>query len=324
MSENIEPKNQSSKKTFELSDKVTVEKVYYKNRYGITIAADMYLSKDIDKSQKYPAIIVGTPYGGVKEQGAGIYAQNMAERGFVAIAFDESFNGESSGEPRRVSSPDIFVEDFSAAVDFLGTQPFVDRNRIGAIGICGSGGFAVTAAQVDRRIKAVATASMYDMSRVKRKGWEDGMSDEQRNQYLDQLSKQRWEDFENGYPNLTSSFPDKIPKEAIDPISSEFMEYYVAPRGHHPRSIGAFTITSDMSFMNFPLMNYINTISPRSILFIIGENAHSRYFSEDAYEMAAEPKELYIVPGARHIDLYDRIDMIPFDKLKSFFSENLK
>lgn len=324
MSENIKFKNESSKKTFELSEKVTVEKVFYQNIYGIAVAADMYLSKDMDKSKKYPAIVVGTPYGGVKEQGAGIYAQNMAERGFVAIAFDESFNGESSGEPRHISSPDLFVEDFSTGVDFLGTRPFVDRNRIGAIGICGSGGFAVTAAQVDRRIKAVATASMYDMSRVKRKGWEDGMTDEQRNQYLDQLGEQRWKDFENGYPEMTPSFPDEIPEGDIDPISSEFMEYYVAPRGHHPNSIGAFTITSDMSFMNFPLMNYIDTISPRPILFIIGENAHSRYFSEDAYEMAAEPKELYIVPGARHIDLYDRTDMIPFDKLESFFSENLK
>lgn len=324
MSENVESKNESSKKIFELSEKVTVENVSYKNRYGIIIAADMYLSKDIDKSKKYPAIVIGTPYGGVKEQGAGIYAQNMAERGFVAIAFDESCNGESSGEPRHVSSPDIFVEDFSAGVDFLGTRPFVDRNRIGAIGICGSGGFAVTAAQVDRRIKAVATASMYDMSRVKRKGWEDGMTDKQRNEYFDQLGEQRWKDFENGYPEMTPSFPDEIPEEDIDPISSEFMEYYVAPRGHHPNSIGAFTITSDMSFMNFPLMNYIDTISPRPILFIIGENAHSRYFSEDAYEMAVEPKELYIVPGARHIDLYDRTDMIPFDKLESFFSENLR
>lgn len=248
----------------------------------------------------------------------------MAERGFVVIAFDESFNGESSGEPRHVSSPDIFVEDFSAGLDFLGTRSFVDRNKIGVIGICGSGGFAVTAAQVDHRNKAVATASMYDMSRVKRKGWEDGMTDEQPNQYLDQLGEQRWKDFENGYPEMTPSFPDKIPEEALDPISSEFFEYYVAPRGHHPNSIGAFTITSDMSFMNFPLMNYINTISPRPILFIIGENAHSRYFSEHAYEMAAEPKELYIVPGARHIDLYDRTDMIPFDKLESFFSENLR
>lgn len=323
----MESKNEPSGKTFELSEKVTVEKVSYSNRYGIAIAADMYLSKDIDKSKKYPAIVIGTPYGGVKEQGAGIYAQNMAERGFVAIAFDESFNGESSGEPRHVSSPDIFVEDFSAGVDFLGTRPFVDRNRIGAIGICGSGGFAVTAAQVDRRIKAVATASMYDMSRVMRKGWEDSMTDEQRAQTLVQLGEQRWKDFENGTPEVPVGFPseptDSIP-EGLDPISSEFFEYYGMERGHHPNSIGAFTITSSMSFMNFPLMNYIDTISPRPILFIIGENAHSRYFSEDAYEMAAEPKELYIVPEARHIDLYDRTDMIPFDKLESFFSENLR
>lgn len=322
----MESKNESGGKTFELSEKVTVEKVSYKNRYGITITADMYLSKDIDKSKKYPAIVIGTPYGGVKEQGAGIYAQNMAERGFVAIAFDESFNGESSGEPRHTSSPDIFVEDFSAGVDFLGTRPFVDRNRIGAIGICGSGGFAVTAAQVDPRIKAVATASMYDMSRVMRKGWEDSMTDEQRTQTFVQLGEQRWKDFENGNPELTPSFPsdptDTIP-EGLDPVASEFFEYYAMKRGYHPNSIGAFTITSSMSFMNFPLMNYIDTISPRPILFIIGKNAHSRYFSEDAYEMAAEPKELYIVPGARHIDLYDRTDMIPFDKLESFFAKYL-
>lgn len=326
MSGTMESKNESSMRTFELSEKVTVEKVPYKNRYGIDVVADMYLSKDIDKSKKYPAIVIGTPYGGVKEQGAGIYAQNMAERGFVAIAFDESFNGESSGEPRHVSSPDIFVEDFSAGVDFLGTRHFVDRNRIGAIGICGSGGFAVTAAQVDSRIKAVATASMYDMSRVMRKGWEDSMTDEQRAQTLVQLGEQRWKDFENGTPEVPVGFPsepaDSIP-EGLDPISSEFFEYYGMERGHHPNAGAAFTITSSMSFMNFPLMNYIDTISPRPILFIIGENAHSRYFSEDVYEMAAEPKELYIVPGARHIDLYDRTDMIPFDKLESFFKENI-
>ena len=296
----------------------------FHNKYGITVAADMYLPKDIDTSKKYAALVIGTPYGGVKEQGAGIYAQTMAERGFVAMAFDESYNGESSGEPRHVSSPDIFVEDFSAGVDFLGTRPFVDRKKIGAIGICGSGGFAITAAQVDRRIKAVATASMYDMSRVMRKGWKDGMTDEQRNQTLDQLGEQRWEDFENGTPKLTRQFPSEIPKEGLDPITSEFFEYYVAPRGHHPRSIGAFTITSAMSFMNFPLMNHIDTISPRPILFVIGENAHSRYFSEDAYKLAAEPKELYIVPGARHIDLYDDVNLIPFDKLTSFFTEYLK
>lgn len=326
MSGNMESKNESSMRTFELSEKVTVEKVSYKNRYGITVVADVYLSKDIDKSKKYPAIVIGTPYGGVKEQGAGIYAQNMAERGFVAIAFDESFNGESSGEPRHVSSPDIFVEDFSAGVDFLGTRPFVDRNRIGAIGICGSGGFSITAAQVDPRIKAVATASMYDISSMIRDGFGKTMTDEQRAQTLVQLGEQRWKDFENGTPEVPMGFPrepaDSIP-EGLDPISSEFFEYYGMERGHHPNAGAAFTITSSMSFMNFPLMNYIDTISPRPILFIIGENAHSRYFSEDAYERAAEPKELYIVPGARHIDLYDRTDMIPFDKLESFFAKYL-
>ena len=313
-------------KTFPKSDKVIHEKVSYPNRYGITIAADMYLPKNIDKSKKYPALIVGTPYGGVKEQGAGIYAQTMAEKGFVAIAFDESFNGESGGEPRHVSSPDIFVEDFSAGVDFLGTRPFVDRTKIGVIGICGSGAFAITAAQVDHRIKAVATASMYDMSRVIRNGWKDGMSDQQRNKALDQLGEQRWKDIENGSPWLPPGFPSEpaasVP-EGLDPITSEFFEYYAMERGHHPRSHGPFTKTSEMAFMNFPLMNYIDTISPRPILFVMGENAHSRYFTEDAYKMAAEPKELYIVSGARHIDLYDRTAMIPFDKLASFFKENL-
>ena len=313
-------------KTFKLSDKVVHEKVSYPNRYGITLSADMYMPKDMDKSKKYPALVVGTPYGGVKEQGAGIYAQTMAERGFVAIAFDESFNGESGGEPRHISSPEIFSEDFSAGVDFLGTRPFVDRDRIGAIGICGSGGFALKAAQVDQRIKAVATASMYDMSRVIRNGWEDSMTAEERTKTLTELGEQRWKDFENGAPMLPEGFPteavDSIP-EGLDPISSEFWEYYAMPRGHHPRSHGPFTATSNMAFMNFPLLNYIDTISPRPILFIMGEKAHSRYFTEDAYKAAKEPKELVIVPGARHIDLYDRVDMIPFDKLQDFFTKAL-
>ncbi len=315
-----------NKKTFSISEKVTVEKVSFKNRYGITVVADLYLSKNMDKSSKYPAIIVGTPYGGVKEQGAGIYAQTMAERGFAAIAFDESYNGESSGEPRRISSPDIFVEDFSAAVDYIGTRPFVDRSKIGIIGICGSGGFAITAVQVDKRIKAVATVSMYDMSRVMRNGWKDGMSDEQCSQILDQLGEQRWKDFASETPELTPAFPsepvDVIP-EGLDPIASEFFGYYGMKRGFHPNSIGAFTKTSAMSFMNFPLMNYIKSVSPRPILFIIGEHAHSRYFSEDAYAMAAQPKELYVVPNAGHVDLYDRTNLIPFDKLESFFKENM-
>nr|WP_320114690.1 alpha/beta hydrolase [uncultured Desulfuromonas sp.] len=314
-------------KTFAKSDKVVHEKVSYPNRYGITISADLYVPKQMDSAKKYPAILVGTPYGGVKEQGAGIYAQTMAERGFVAMAFDESYNGESSGEPRHLSSPDIFVEDFSAGVDYLGTRSFVDRDKIGVIGLCGSGAFAVTAAQVDHRIKAVATASMYDMSRVIRYGWKDTMTDEQRSQALDQLGAQRWQDFEKGQPLLPAGFPseaaDAIP-EGLDPISSEFFEYYGMARGHHPRSHGPFTQTSNLAFMNFPLMNYITSISPRPILFIIGDKAHSRYFTEDAYKVAAEPKELYIVPGARHIDLYDDVTLIPFDKLESFFNASLK
>lgn len=314
-------------KTFAKSDRVDHEKVSYKNRFGITVSADKYLPKGLDKSKKHPAIVVGTPYGGVKEQGAGIYAQTLAERGFVTLAFDESYNGESGGQPRRVSSPDIFVEDFSAGVDYLGTLSFADRNRIGAIGLCGSGAFAITAAQVDHRIKAVATASMYDMSRFMRSGWKDTMTDEQRNQTLDQLAEQRWKDVDSGNPELTAAFPsepaNEIP-EGLDPITSEFFEYYAMERGHHPNSIAAFTKTSAMSFMNFPLMDHIKTISPRPILFVMGENAHSRYFTEDAYKMAAEPKELLIVPGARHIDLYDKVDMIPFDKLTSFFNEALK
>ena len=316
-----------SMKTFEVSDNVIVENVRYQNRYGITVAADLYTSKDIDKTKKYPALVIGTPYGGVKEQGAGIYAMTLAQRGFVAIAFDESYNGESSGQPRHVSSPDIFVEDFSAGVDYLGTLSYVDREKIGAIGICGSGGFAVTAAQVDKRIKAVATASMYDMSRVNHFGWEDSMTKEQYNKMLDELAAQRWKDVDNGSPQYNPSFSEEeaaAKPEGIDPIYGEFWEYYAMKRGHHSRARGGFTTTSNMAFINFPLMNYIETISPRPILFIIGEKAHSRYFSEDAYKRAAEPKELFVVPGARHIDLYDRPDCIPFDKLTDFFSKYLK
>jgi len=323
-----EQENQPKKYyTFELSDKVTRQSVTYKNRFGITLSADLYIPDNLDKSQKHAAIVIGGPYGGVKEQGPGVYAQNMAERGFVAIAFDASYNGESGGAPRRVSSPDIFTEDFSAGVDFLGTQPFVDRSKVGAIGICGSGGFALNAAQTDRRIKAIATASMYDISRSKRSGRKDAMTEEQRSKRLDLFAEQRWKDVDSGSPKLGSPFPsvpvDKIP-EGLDPISGEFFEYYGMKRGHHPNATGAFTVTSDMSFFNFPLLNYLNTISPRPVLFLVGENAFSQYFSEDAYKKAAEPKELLVVPNARHIDLYDRTDLIPFDKLELFFKEHLK
>lgn len=310
--------------TFELSDTVERTHISYENRYGITLKADLYISKDLDQTVKHPALVIGPPYGGVKEQGPGVYANQLAQRGFVVLAFDPSYNGYSEGEPRHVSSPDIFVEDFSAGVDYLGTHALVDREKIGAIGICGSGGFAITAAQVDTRIKAVATVSMYDISRNIRNGFEDSMTDEQRSELLDQLSQQRWEDFESGEPEFIPSFPteaqDSLP-EGLDPISEEFYGYYGLERGHHPNARGGFTTTSMLSFMNFPLLDYIDTISPRPILFIIGEDAHSRYFSEDAYELAVEPKELYTVSEADHVALYDQVDKIPFDKLESFFFE---
>ncbi|WP_144528701.1 alpha/beta hydrolase [Peribacillus simplex] len=309
---------------FDLSNKVTRKSVSYKNRFGIEIAADLYMPIDFDETKKHAGIIIGAPYGGVKEQGSGIYAQNMAERGFVALTFDPSFNGYSGGEPRHISSPGLFVEDFSAAVDYLGTRPFVDKNQIGAIGMCGSGGFAISAAQVDRRIKAIATVSMYDISRVAANGWKDSFTEEDRNSILDAIAEQRYVDFEAGQPTLAQRGAPIGFDENTDPIGREFGEFYSTPRGYHPNSITQFTVTSSMSFMNFPLLIHIKSISPRPILFIIGEHAHSRYFSEDAYELAEEPKELYIVPNAGHVDLYDKKDFIPFDRLESFFTENLK
>lgn len=308
--------------TFELSDNVERTAVTYKNRYGITIAGDLYTVKDIDINKKYPAIVVGPPYGGVKEQGPGVYANQLAQRGFVVLAFDPAYMGESEGEPRNVSSPDIFTENFSAGVDYLGTLNYVDREKIGAIGICGSGGFALSAAQVDKRIKAVATASMYDISKIG-----DTMSPEQRNDTLEQLAEQRWKDVDNGEPEYIPSFPaeadESVPK-GLDPVSDEFYRYYGVARGHHPNARGGFTTTSQMAFLNFSLLDHIDTISPRPILFIMGENAHSRYFSEDAYEAATEPKELYVVPNAEHIDLYDDVDKIPFDKMEDFFNNAFK
>lgn len=316
--------SQADNYIFELSENVTREPVSYKNRFGIKIAADLYLPKEFDESKKHSAIIVGAPYGGVKEQGPGIYAQNMAECGFVALTFDPSYNGYSGGEPRHLSSPDLFVEDFSAAVDYLGTRPFVDRDQIGVIGICGSGGFGLSAAQVDRRIKAVATISMYDMSRVTSNGFNDSFTEKDRNNMLDEVSEQRYLDFEGNNPLMTPrgsliGFDDNT-----DPIGREFGEFYSTPRGYHHNSITQFTVTSTMSFMNFSLLTHIKSISPRPILFLIGEHAHSRYFSEDAFKLAEEPKELYIVPNVGHVDLYDKKDVIPFDKLESFFTENLE
>lgn len=308
---------------FELSENVKRNHIAYKNRYGMNIAGDLYTAKDIDLSKKYPALIVGAPYGGVKEQGPGVYANQLAQRGFIVLTFDTSFMGESEGEPRHVSSPDIFTENFSAAVDYLGLQSFVDREKIGVIGICGSAGFALSAAQMDTRIKAVATASMYDMTVAVRSFMDKDMILEKK----EKLSAQRWIDAENGYPEYIPFFPeqplDEVPTELEEP-TAEWFRFYATKRGHHPNARGGFTSTSDLAFLNYRLLDYIDEISPRPILFIVGDRAHSKFFSENAYAAANEPKEIYVVEDAEHIDLYDRLDRIPFDKLEEFFNANLK
>jgi hypothetical protein len=309
--------------TFPLSDAVERTAVRYRNRYGIEIAGDLYHARGLDLSQKHRALVIGPPHGGVKEQGAGVYAQEMARRGFVALAFDPSYNGQSGGEPRHLTSPEIFAEDFSAGVDFLGSLPEVDRERIGAIGICGSGGFALSQAAVDVRIRAVATSAMYDISRVHRDGWMDSASDDDRRQMLAGLADQRWADVDAGAPQLQPVFPATMPTEGLDPITREFFEYYVEPRGRHPRSIGGFTLTSGTAHINFGQLRHLADIAPRRILLITGDRAHSRYFSESVHEQTAGRSELVVVPDARHIDLYDRVDRIPFDRLGAFFNDQL-
>lgn len=311
--------------TFALSDKVNRQKVTFKNRYGIKLTGDLYTPKT--EGKHFPAIAISGPFGAVKEQSSGLYANQMAERGFVVLAFDPSYTGESGGEPRNVASPDINTEDFSAAVDFLGIQENIDRNKIGIIGICGFGGFALNATAVDKRVKAVATLSMYDMSRVNAKGYFDATTPEQRTQQLLQLGEQRWKDAANGtFEYAPNGLPSKINGDEPQFVK-DYFDYYKTDRGFHERSInsnGAWTATNPLSLMNMPILTYIKEISPRPMLLIAGENAHSRYFSEDAYNAANEPKELMIIPNAVHVDLYDKLDVIPFAKLVTFFNENLK
>lgn len=336
-----EKMNTTEQYTFKLSDKVTRQKVSFKNRYGITLSGDLYLPKNTG-NEKLPALAVSGPFGAVKEQSPGLYANELASRGFVALAFDPSFTGESGGVVRNVASPEIFTEDFSAAVDYIGLLPSVNRNRIGALGICGLSGMAITAATSDSRIKAVATVSMYDMSRSISRSYKDSYTKEQRQKVVDYLSQQRWEDAENGKfalgphevpfddkGNIVKGdrvLPETLPNNP-DPVLASFFDYYRTPRGFHGRSINsttAWTATSPMSFFSFPQMTNIEMISPRPILLIAGANAHSRYYSEDVYKMALQPKELVIVPDADHVDLYDKKDKIPFSKLESFFEDNLK
>ncbi|TPG98412.1 alpha/beta hydrolase [Pseudomonas caspiana] len=314
---------------FYKSEKVTMQKVTFKNQYQMNTVGNLFVPKDLKPGSKSAAIIVGHPMGAVKEQSSNLYAQKLAEQGFVTLAIDLSFWGESGGQPRNAVSPEIYAEDFSAAVDYLGTQTFVDRNRIGALGICGSGSFVISAAKIDPRMKAIATVSMYDMGAANRNGLKHSVTVEQRKQAIAAAAEQRYVEFTGGETKYTSGTVHELTDKS-NPIEREFYDFYRTPRGEFtPKGQSPLltthpTLTSNAKFMNFYPFNDIETISPRPMLFIAGENAHSREFSEEAYRLAGQPKELVIIPGAGHVDLYDRVGLIPFAKLTSFFQANLK
>jgi fermentation-respiration switch protein FrsA (DUF1100 family) len=312
---------------FYKSDQVTVQQVTFNNQYGMQVAGNLFIANRLDRTAKHAAIIVGHPMGAVKEQSANLYATQMAEQGFITLSLDLSFWGESAGTPRNAVSPDIYAEDFSAAVDFLGTQAFVDRKRIGAIGVCGSGSFVISAAKIDTRLKAIATVSMYDMGSANRNGLQRAVTPAQRQQVIREAAEQRYVEFEGGATKLTGGTPQTL---TGNPIGDEFYDFYRTPRGEFtpsgatPQTTTMPTLTSNVKFMNFYPFNDIETISPRPLLFISGSEAHSREFSEDAYKRAVEPKELLIIPGAGHVDLYDRVELIPFAKLTAFFQNHLQ
>lgn len=317
--------SQSWDKTFAKSDKVDVKKVRFKNRYGITLVGDLYLPKNKGK-EPLPAIAVSGPFGAVKEQSSGLYAQTMAEKGFVTLAFDPSFTGDSSGQPRHVASPDINTEDFSAAVDFLSSLDEVNPEQIAVIGICGFGGFALNAAAMDPRIKVAVTSTMYDMSRVNANGYFDATTPEQRYKLRQELNAQRTLDFKNKSYAVAPGLPDKLTGDEPQFVQ-DYFGYYKTPRGYHKNSInstGGWNMTSSLSFMNMPILTYSDEIQ-NAVLMIHGEKAHSRYFSEDAFKkLKGANKELFIVPNANHVDLYDQKDKISFDKIEKFIKENLK
>ena len=311
-------------KTFPQSDKVNHSKVTFTNRYGITLAADMYVPQNA--TGKLPAIAVSGPFGAVKEQSSGLYAQTLAERGFLTLAFDPSYTGESGGQPRYVASPDINTEDFCAAVDFLSTCGQADPERIGILGICGWGGLAINAAAIDTRIKATVASTMYDMSRVSANGYFDSMDADARYELRKQLNTQRTADARNGSYALAGGVVDPLPADAPWFVK-DYHAYYKTDRGYHARSLNSnkgWNQTSALSFINMPILTYSDEIRS-AVLLIHGEKAHSRYFSEDAFKkLKGDNKELLIIPGASHTDLYDRTDIIPFDKLTAFFMEYLK
>lgn len=314
---------------FYKSGKVTVQKVSFRNQYQMTVVGNLFLPVELDRARQHRAIVVGHPMGAVKEQSANLYATRMAEQGFVALSLDLSFWGESAGQPRNAVSPDIYAEDFSAAVDFLAALAYVDSGRIGAIGICGSGSFVISAAKIDPRIRAIATVSMYDMGGASRQGLRQSQTLAQRQAAIGAAARQRQVEFAGGDTVYTSGTLPVLGDNA-GPIEREFHDFYRTPRGAYtPAGQPAVrttrpTLSSNIKFMNFyPFMD-IETISPRPLLFITGDQAHSKEFSEDAYQRAAEPKELYYVAGAGHVDLYDRVTLIPWDKLASFFQQQLR
>lgn len=312
-------------KVFPESDKVNHRKVTFRNRYGITLAADLYIPKNGEG--RLPALAVCGPFGAVKEQSSGLYAQTMAERGFLTIAFDPSYTGESGGEPRYVASPDINTEDFCAAVDYLSTRDDVDPERIGVLGICGWGGMALNAAAVDTRIKATVASTMYDMSRVNANGYFDAMDADARYALREKLNAQRTVDAKNGTYARAGGVVDPLPDDAPQFVK-DYYDYYKTPRGYHPRSLNSndgWNVTSALSFLNMPLLAYSGEIRS-AVLLIHGEKAHSRYFSEDAFKkLKGDNKELLLVPGASHVDLYDtKAGMIPFDRIETFFKRNLR
>ena len=320
-----EAKTSNWDKTFKKSENIEVKKVSFKNRYGITLVGDLYTPKNkLDK--KYPAIAVAGPFGAVKEQASGLYAQTMAERGFITLAFDPSYTGESSGEPRNVASPDINTEDFSAAVDFLSNQPDVNPDKIGIIGICGFGGFGLNAAAMDTRIKATVASTMYDMTRVSANGYFDSMDEKARYELKESLNKQRTEDFKNGNYAPAPGLPEKLTGEEPHFVK-DYYDYYKTQRGFHKRSInsnGNWNMTSSLSLINMPILKYSDEIKS-AVLVMHGDKAHSKYFSEDAFKnLKGDNKELLIIPDASHVDLYDNMDKIPFDKLTEFFNTYLK
>jgi fermentation-respiration switch protein FrsA (DUF1100 family) len=313
---------------FYRSNSVTVQPVTFQTQYRMSVAGNLFIANNLTRSAGLPAIVVGHPMGAVKEQSANLYATKLAEQGFVTVSIDLTFWGGSEGEPRNAVSADLYAEAFSAAVDYLGTRDLVDRERIGALGICGSGSFVISAAKLDPRMKAIATASMYDMGAVNRNGLEKSQTVEQRLRIIADAAQQRWVEAEGGKTEYTSGTPHRITADS-PPVAREFYDFYrtvrgeFTPEGSSPNLTTHPTLSSNTKFLNFYPFNDIETISPRPMLFISGDQAHSREFSVDAYERAAEPKELFWVPGAGHVDLYDRVDLIPFAKLTQFFRRNL-